>query len=135
YQPKDQTVILYQQAAFGVIASSATPLAYQWRKDGVHIVGATNDQVVLARPQFSDAGKYSVVVSNAESNVTSAEAILTVNSPKGGDLDYSFAWGGSIDGPVEFVAVQPNGKVLIAGNFTTVHRAVRGGIARLNPDG
>ena len=29
FQPKDQTVILYQQATFGVIASGAAPLSYQ----------------------------------------------------------------------------------------------------------
>src|SRR5881397_259534 len=74
FQPKDQTVILYHQAAFGVIASGTAPLSYQWRKDGLRIAGATSDQIVLAHPQFSDAGLYSVVVSNAENNVTSADA-------------------------------------------------------------
>jgi hypothetical protein len=34
FQPKDQTVVLYQQAALGVIASGTAPLSYQWRKDG-----------------------------------------------------------------------------------------------------
>src|SRR5438034_9397355 len=94
YQPRSQTVILYQQAAFGVIASGTAPLFYQWRKDGVPIAGATNDQIVLAHAQFSDTGSYSVVVSNAEDSVTSTDALLTVNPSKGGDLDYSFAWGG-----------------------------------------
>src|SRR5213593_4909870 len=100
FQPKDQTVILYQQAAFGVIARGTAPLFYQWRKDGVPIAGATNDQIVLDQPQFAEAGRYSVIVSNAEGSVTGAEAVLTINSPKGGDLDYSFAWGGSINGRV-----------------------------------
>src|SRR5207249_1931190 len=134
-QPRMQTVVLYQQAAFGVIASGTPPLTYQWRKDGVPIVGATNDQIVLAHPQLSDAGRYSVVVSNAEGSVTSAEPVLTVNLPKAGDLDFSFAWGGSINGWIASVAVQPDGKVLIGGNFSTVHRAARGAIARLNADG
>src|SRR5437867_11435807 len=74
FQPKDQAVTLYQQAAFGVIASGTLPLSYQWHKDGVPIAGATNDQIVLAHAQFADAGPYSVVVSNTESSVTSAEA-------------------------------------------------------------
>src|SRR5713101_2815978 len=79
YQPQSQAVILYQQAAFGVIARGTPPLSFQWRKDGVPIVGATKDQIVLAHPQFSDAGMYSVIVSNAAGRVTSAEAGLTVN--------------------------------------------------------
>jgi uncharacterized delta-60 repeat protein len=36
---------------------------------------------------------------------------------------------------VRSVAQQPDGKVLIAGEFSTVHGATRGGIARLNADG
>ena len=135
YPPRSQTVILYQQAAFGVIASGNSPLSYQWRKDGVGIVGASIDQVVLRQAQFSDSGLYSVVVSNAEGSVTSADVALIVNSPKGGDLDFSFAWGGSIDGWPESLVVQPNGKILIAGGFSTVPGAVGGGIARLNADG
>src|SRR5438105_394146 len=73
FQPEDQTVILYQPAAFGVIASGTAPLFYQWRKDAVPIADATNDQIVLARLQFSEAGLYSVVVSNADGSVTSAD--------------------------------------------------------------
>jgi hypothetical protein len=135
FQPKDQTLILYQPAAFGVIASGTAPLFYQWGKDGMPIRGATNDQLVFAHAQFSDAGIYSVIVSNAEGRVTSADARLTVSLPKGGDLDYSFAVGSSINGAVRSLAVQPNGKVLIAGDFWSVYGAARAQIARLNSDG
>jgi len=135
YQPKDQTVILYQPAAFGVIASGTPPLSYQWRKDGVPIAGATNDQIVFNKPQFDDTGTYSVVVSNAENSVISSNAVLTVNPPRGGDLDYSFAWGGSLDGTVRCIIAQPDGRVIIAGDFLAVKGAARGWIARLNTDG
>lgn len=77
HPPRDQAVILYQQAAFGVIASGTAPLAYQWRKDGVPIPGATNDQMVISQSQFSDTGRYSVLVSDAEEIATSAEAVLS----------------------------------------------------------
>jgi len=78
----------------------------------VPIVGATNDQIVLGHAQFSDAGTHSVVVSNAEGSVTSVNAALTVNPPKGGDVDYSFA-AASINERVGSIAVQPDGKILI----------------------
>src|SRR5207342_943102 len=110
-------------------------LFYQWNKDGVPMVGATNDQIVITRAQFSDAGQFSVTVSNAEGRATSSDVGLTVNAPKAGDLDGSFVHGGSINGAVRSVAVQTNGKILIGGEFTTVHGAVRGRIARLNRDG
>ena len=136
YQPRSQTVILYQLAAFGVIASGTAPLSYQWRQDAMPIAGATNDQIVLVHPQFSDAGQYSVVVSNAEGSLTSGDAELTVNPPKGGDLDYSFIWGASrTDSEILSVAVQSDGRVLIGGNFSTVSGVYRSCIARLNKDG
>ena len=83
------------------------------------IVGATNDQIVLGHAQFSDAGTHSVVVSNAEGSVTSADARLTVNSPTGGDLDYSFAWGGlgRAFERVASITVQADGKILVAGEL------------------
>src|SRR2546423_13821099 len=82
YQPHNQTVLLYHRAAFGVIADGTAPLAYQWYKDGVAIVGATNDQVVLAHAEFSDEGSYWVVVENAEGRVASMKEELTVRLPQ-----------------------------------------------------
>src|SRR5690349_15641936 len=64
-QPRSQTVILYQPVAFGVIARGSAPLSYQWRKDGAAIPDAIKDQFLLSHAQRADAGRYSVVVSNA----------------------------------------------------------------------
>src|SRR5262249_24741959 len=100
YPPRSQTVILYQQASFGVIASGTAPFTYQWRKNGVPIDGATNDQLVLAHAQFSDAAQYSVIVSNTEDSAISADADLIVNAPVGGDVDCSFACGGSVNAEI-----------------------------------
>ena len=64
--------------------------------------------------------------------------MLTVSPPVGGDLDFSFARGfstNSVNGYVSSVAVQPDGKILIAGDFTTVSGVTRNRIARLNADG
>src|SRR3954453_12251446 len=52
-----------------------------------------------------------------------------------GDLDMTFDPGSGIDSYVNAVAVQPDGNVIIGGQFTTVAGLVRHGIARLNPDG
>jgi uncharacterized delta-60 repeat protein len=132
YQPSDQTVVLYQQAAFGVIVSGTGPLSYQWCKDGRPILGATDDQFVVAAARFADAGRYSVVVSNSEGSEATTNAVLAVMALKAGDVDCSFTPGaflGTDSRSVQSVATQPNGKTLIAGD------AVRGGIRRLNPDG
>ena len=52
-----------------------------------------------------------------------------------GDLDMSFNPGSGIDSFVNSVSVQPDGKLIISGQFTTVAGFVRHHIARLNPDG
>src|SRR6476646_446512 len=52
-----------------------------------------------------------------------------------GDVDLSFDPGFGVDSTVYDVVVQPDGKVLIGGDFTTVKGLVRTNIARLNADG
>ena len=52
-----------------------------------------------------------------------------------GLIDPSFDPGVGPDGPIYAMAVQPDGKVLIGGQFTSVDGIPSSGIARLNPDG
>ena len=52
-----------------------------------------------------------------------------------GTLDGNFNPAGGVNGTVDSLLVQPNGKVLINGDFTSVNGASRNGIARLNHDG
>src|SRR6185436_15655913 len=52
-----------------------------------------------------------------------------------GDVDLSFDPGSGVNGPVSAVALQPDGKVIIGGSFTTVKGLLRAYLARLNADG
>ncbi len=52
-----------------------------------------------------------------------------------GDVDMSFDPGSGVNGGVAAVALQPDGKVIISGSFTTVKGLSRPGLARLNADG
>src|SRR5207253_8684662 len=52
-----------------------------------------------------------------------------------GDVDLSFDPGSGINGFVYAVATQPDGKVIIGGQFTTVKGLARTNLARLNADG
>ena len=52
-----------------------------------------------------------------------------------GDVDLSFDPGSGINHSVTAVVVQPDGKSIIGGTFTTVKGLARRGIARLNADG
>ena len=80
-QPTSLTVNAGAAATFTVVANGTAPLAYQWKKDGAVLSGATTSAYAIAAAQASDAGSYSVIVSNAAGNVTSSAATLTVNLP------------------------------------------------------
>lgn len=71
-----------QPVSFSVAATGAAPLSYQWTKDGRPIPGATGATLTLAAFQTSDAGSYSVVVTNAAGSVTSPGAALAVASSR-----------------------------------------------------
>ena len=78
-QPTDQTVTAGQTATFTVGASGTDPLSYQWYfNTNTLLSGAASSSLEIADAQSSDAGGYSVVVSNAYGSVTSAVARLTV---------------------------------------------------------
>ncbi len=77
-QPEDQSISAGENATFSVTATGTAPLAYQWRVNGNPIPGATASSLALVNVQASDAGSYSVVVTNVAGSVMSASATLTV---------------------------------------------------------
>jgi hypothetical protein len=78
-QPVSQTNHAGSAAVFTVQAYGTAP-EYQWYKDGAPLTGGTQAELALAGVTVSDAGEYSVVVSNAYGSVSSS-ADLTVVSP------------------------------------------------------
>jgi hypothetical protein len=81
-QPASQSVAVGQTALFTVAASGSAPLAYQWRKNGINIGGATAASYTTPAATAADNGAlFSVVVSNASGTATSTNAVLTVVSP------------------------------------------------------
>lgn len=52
-----------------------------------------------------------------------------------GSTDTGFSTGGDLNNWVENIALQPDGKILIAGSFTTIKGTARNRIARLNANG
>ncbi len=86
-QPQDLTLDAGQPASFAVTATGSTPLAYQWQRsnDGgvsyANIAGATVATYAIAAVGGGDNGaRFRVVVSNSVGSVTSAAAVLTVNT-------------------------------------------------------
>jgi len=79
-QPQDLTVLPGQSATFTVTAAGSAPLAYQWYDNSTLLTNATGSTLTLSNVQPSNAGSYSVVVSNFVSTATSSNAVLTVNT-------------------------------------------------------
>jgi len=90
--PGDVTAPAGGTAVFSVVASGPGR-SYQWYHDGVplsdtpRITGTTADTLVITRLLLSDAGSYTVRVSNACGAVTSPPAVLTVTGSLPGDAD------------------------------------------------
>jgi glucose/arabinose dehydrogenase len=77
--PSSQTVPAGAPATFSVRASSASPLRYQWRRDGTDIPLATGADYPIASVAAADNGaRFRALVTNDFSSVLSNEAILTV---------------------------------------------------------
>ncbi len=77
-QPQNQTVLAGNPVSLTVAASGSTPLIYQWRLNGASIAAASNSVYTIASAQLSDAGSYTVVITNAVGAVLSSNAVLFV---------------------------------------------------------
>lgn len=99
-QPTNLTVLVSNNALFLVAASGSPTLRYQWYfNTNTVLPNATNSIYLVTSAQTTNAGTYSVVVTNAFGAVTSVLATLTVNaaptllpgayfvSPTGNDLN------------------------------------------------
>ena len=67
-------------AAFNVLASSASPVTYQWRFNLANIGGATSAALSLSNVSPANEGGYSVVVTNAAGGTPSNAGTLLVQS-------------------------------------------------------
>ncbi|MBK8915482.1 MAG: immunoglobulin domain-containing protein [Phycisphaerales bacterium] len=82
-QPDSETVCVGSPVTFSVTATGTEPLSYQWRKGGVDIGGANGSSLNIASASVGDVGNYTVFISNACGNTTSAIASLSVQNPPG----------------------------------------------------
>jgi alpha-tubulin suppressor-like RCC1 family protein len=81
-QPRDRSAFENQTGYFDVGVEGATPLSYQWLRNGVVIAGASGPTYTTPALTSADNGaRYSIRVSNAKGSVTSSEATLTVLPP------------------------------------------------------
>jgi hypothetical protein len=87
-QPQNVFVAPGEAASFFVVAADTRALAYAWRFNSVPIGGsATNDALLLQNVSTNNEGQYSVVLTNPSGSVTSAPALLMIDSDADGVPD------------------------------------------------
>ena len=80
-QPANVTITAGGTTNFTVLAGSA-PLNYQWYfNTNTSLLNATNTSLSLTNIRASQAGTYSVVITNSTGAITSSPALLTVTQP------------------------------------------------------
>jgi hypothetical protein len=77
--PQGHTIATGSSVVFDVAATGAN-ISYQWKKGGTAILGATTRLLMLSNAQASDAGSYTVTLTNSAGTVTSSPAVLNVVS-------------------------------------------------------
>ena len=138
-QPSSQTNLVGSNVVFTAIASGTPPLAYQWRTNGVNLVnslvvsGAATNVLTLTGISTTNAGNYTLVVTNAYGSVTSSIATLTVSSPSTTSLQVTLSPAGAVSAGAQWQVdngiLQSSGATvsgLAAGNHTVSFTAING---------
>ncbi|MSU50344.1 MAG: hypothetical protein EXS37_14870 [Opitutus sp.] len=81
--PATQAAALGGSVTF-TAAGTGTGLSYQWLFNNLAIAGATSATYTIAAVAASNAGNYSVTISNAGGSITSNPATLTINAAGAG---------------------------------------------------
>jgi len=80
-QPVSQVITAGSSATFNVGALGNPPLKYAWQLNNILINNATNASLIIPNGQLTNAGTYSVIVTDLTGVVTSSNATLTVIVP------------------------------------------------------
>jgi hypothetical protein len=79
-QPTSIVALPGQPATFTVAVAGSVPMHFQWQKNG-SVIGTDAATLTISSVQASDAGNYSVTVTNIAGSVTSATATLKLAPP------------------------------------------------------
>ena len=154
-QPQSHGIATGNSVTFSVTATGTAPLSYQWLFNSTNISGATTNQLVLANVQLTNAGNYSVIITNLAGSVTSSNAVLTVTNAQpsistqpqsqnvlagqtatlsvtaGGTLPLNFQWrlgGTNISGATTNPLVLANVQLTNAGDYSVVITNIAGSV-------
>ncbi len=101
-QPVTTTVVAGSDAVFGVTVESAERVTYQWRRNGINIVGANRACYRIPAAQTTDAGVYDVFVYYDTCMAMSTPARLKVRTCNGTITGDVCAGDGNCDGVISW---------------------------------
>lgn len=107
-QPQSQTVLRYTTANLSVTAGGMAPLRYQWKFNGTNLPGATDSVFTISSMQASNAGSYSVAITNDYMELISSNAEVRVTSVA--------AWGANDCGQLNVPSNATNVSAIAAGS-------------------
>jgi hypothetical protein len=111
-QPQPLSVRLGSNAVFSVQTASTSPVSFQWRFNGVPLVGQTSATLTIVNVQAENDGLYDVIVTDEVASIVSDSARLkVVINPSVVKLatQYSVVQGGSVTLSVESAGTLPMG--------------------------
>lgn len=130
-QPQPQMVSPGGTASFNVSTAGNAPTAYQWRRNGTNLPGATLNPLVISNVSGANNGVYTVTISNSAGYTNSAGAALIEAVPPPLAFDpfapaiTSYAVGANLVGQTNaagrgWTAAGPSGDniVIASGNLT-----------------
>ena len=77
-QSEGASILSGQSQTFSVTADGTLPMSYQWQFNGVDLAGATSSSLTLASTGITNAGTYTVCVTNAYGSACSTNVVLAV---------------------------------------------------------
>jgi hypothetical protein len=128
-QPVSRAAVVGTNVTFLVSVTGSLPLYYQWYfNTNILIGGGTNTSLTLSNIQMSQAGMYSVQVTNAYGSTNSISVPLTVNFPVPAIrvISTNVMGGNSVDVPVVLVANGNENTLTFSLNFNTQRLAYAG---------
>lgn len=119
--PTNLSVFLGSKVSLSVALGGSGPLQYQWLFNGTNIPAATGDTLTFDRVRITNAGAYSVIVTNGFGAITSAVINLTVRQV--------VAWGDNSYGQTNLPPSLTNVAAVAAGFYGSMALCMDGTIS------
>lgn len=113
---QNRSAYVGERTGFYALASGSWPLSYQWQLNGTNIPGATSNTLVIPAVFASDAGEYSVIVTNPYgSRVISAQLAVIDFDPAVGTTNLNWSSFGVTPWAIETNIFRTGPSALVSG--------------------